>query len=214
MRVILLGPPGAGKGTQATGISEKLGIAHVATGDLFRDHQQRGTTLGIEAKSYMGKGALVPDEVTIQMLLERIGNSDCQTGFLLDGFPRTLAQANSLDKALSVQGIQLDLALAIDVSESELLRRLGGRLICRSCQVPYHQYSAPSETEGKCDRCGGDLYQRDDDKPESVTKRIQVYQEQTHPLIEYYENQSKLRKVDGEQPMDVVAKALEAALGS
>ena len=139
MRVILLGPPGAGKGTQATGISEKLGIAHVATGDLFRDHQQRGTTLGIEAKSYMGKGALVPDEVTIQMLLERIGNSDCQTGFLLDGFPRTLAQANSLDKALSVQGIQLDLALAIDVSESELLRRLGGRLICRSCQVPYFE---------------------------------------------------------------------------
>ena len=214
MRVILLGPPGAGKGTQATGISEKLGIAHVATGDLFRDHQQRGTTLGIEAKSYMEKGALVPDEVTIQMLLERIDNSDCQTGFLLDGFPRTLAQADSLDKALSVQGIQLDLALAIDVAESELVRRLGGRLICRSCQAPYHQYSAPSETEGKCDRCGGDLYQRDDDKPESVTKRIQVYQEQTHPLIEYYGNQSKLRKVDGEQPMDAVAKALEAALES
>jgi adenylate kinase len=162
----------------------------------------------------MEKGALVPDEVTIQMLLERIVNSDCQKGFLLDGFPRTLAQANSLDQALSVQRIQLDVALAIDVSESELVRRLGGRLICRSCQVPYHQFSAPPKTEGLCDRCGGDLYQRDDDKPESVAKRIRVYQEQTYPLIEYYENQSKLCKIDGEQPMDVVAKALEAALGA
>ncbi len=214
MRVILLGPPGAGKGTQATGIAEKLGIAHVATGDLFRDHQQRGTNLGIEAKSYMEKGALVPDAVTIQMLLERIGNSDCQTGFLLDGFPRTLEQANSLDQALSIQGIQLDLALAIDVSEAELVRRLGGRLICRSCQVPYHRYNAPPETDGRCDRCGGDLYQRDDDKPDSVAKRIQVYQEQTQPLIKYYENQSKLRKVDGEQSMDAVSRDLEGALGS
>ncbi len=212
MHLILLGPPGAGKGTQAKTIADRLGLAHVATGDLFRDHQSRNTPLGQQARTFMERGALVPDSITVQMLLERIAQPDCQEGSLLDGFPRTLEQARALDQALQQRGQKVGLALFINVSPEELLRRLGGRLICRVCQAPYHQATAPPRVSGRCDRCGGELYQRDDDKSEAVQKRIQVYQQETYPLVDYYTRQEKLSEVDGEQSIEEVGRALLKAI--
>ena len=207
MKVILLGPPGAGKGTQAARVAESLNIPRVSSGDLFRDHQKRDTELGRLARTYMERGVLVPDSVTIDMVMDWVNGREDSGGFLLDGFPRTLAQAEALDGEMADSG-GLDWAVNIKVSQEELVRRLGGRLICGSCQTPYHIDSSPPSQRGKCDRCGGTLYQRDDDKPDAVAKRIQVYFEETEPLVEYYRQVGILREVEGERPVQNVTKAL------
>ena len=211
MKLILLGPPGAGKGTQAARLAEALKIPRVSSGDLFRDHQQRDTELGRLARSYMERGVLVPDEVTIKMVMEWIDSMKQSEGFLLDGFPRNLAQAEALDESVA-DGDGIDKVIYISVSEAELVSRLSGRMICRTCQTPYHiKFSAPQKA-GVCDRCGGELYQRDDDKPEAVKQRIQVYADETEPLVEYYRRAGKLTEVDGEGSIDEVGKTLVEAL--
>jgi adenylate kinase len=211
MRVIILGAPGAGKGTQAALLSKELGLAHIASGDLFRQAQNTGDELGAIAKSYMERGLLVPDEVVIKMILERIAAPDCVQGFILDGFPRTLEQAQALDQALSADGI--DQVLYIRVSDEELIRRLSGRWLCRNCQAPYHMINNPPRVPGRCDLCGGELYQRPDDAEETVRKRIEVYMAQTMPLVDYYAAMGKLTAVDGEQDIDAVGNDLLAVLG-
>ncbi|MCH7608838.1 MAG: adenylate kinase [Chloroflexi bacterium] len=213
MRIVLLGPPGAGKGTQAARLAERAGLAHVATGDLFRANQERGTELGKQAKSYMDRGALVPDDVTTRMVLERFKESDAADGFVLDGFPRTIPQAEALDAALAAAGQAIDQALLIEVDREELVRRLAGRWICRACQTPYHERSAPPAKPGVCDLCGGELYQRDDDRPEVVGARLETYEKQTGPLAGYYERQGKLARIDGLGGIDAVAEQLGRALG-
>ncbi|MBI4337262.1 MAG: adenylate kinase [Chloroflexi bacterium] len=210
MRVVLLGPPGAGKGTQARTLAKRLGVVHVASGDLFREHQAKGTELGQNAKTFMAKGLLVPDAIVIAMVLERVARPDCAGGVVLDGFPRTLEQAKALDRALGEKG--LDRVVLLKVSEEELVRRLGGRLICRVCQAPYHRETAPPRVEGRCDRDGGELYQREDDRPEAVRQRFRVYQQQTEPLLDYYRTQKKLREVDGAQEIETVSSKLVGAL--
>lgn len=213
MRIVLLGPPGAGKGTQAARLAERAGLAHVATGDLFRANQERGTELGKQAKSYMDRGALVPDDVTTRMVLERFKESDAADGFVLDGFPRTIPQAEALDAALAAAGQAIDQALLIEVDREELVRRLAGRWICRACQTPYHERSAPPAKPGVCDLCGGELYQRDDDRPEVVGARLETYEKQTGPLAGYYERQGKLARIDGLGGIDAVAEKLGRAVG-
>lgn len=210
MRVILLGPPGAGKGTQAARLSEALGVPRVSTGDLFREHERQGTELGRLARSYMARGVLVPDDVTIRMVMDWISAHDGEGGFVLDGFPRNMVQARALDEALAQSG-GIDKVLYMKVSQDELVRRLSGRLICRVCQTPYHQESSPPRVPGKCDRCGGEVYQREDDRPEAIKKRIQVYAEETEPLVDYYRRASKLREVNGEGSIEEVGRALVAA---
>jgi adenylate kinase len=206
--VILLGAPGAGKGTQATTLATELKVPQVSTGDLFRAALAHGTELGKTAKSYMDRGELVPDQVTVQMLLERISQPDAKNGYILDGFPRTLGQARALDEALMGRKEKIDRVLLVDVSDEELVRRLSGRWICRSCQTPYHEVNNPPKVKGRCDRCGGELYQRDDDKPETVRNRLRVYHEQTSPLIDYYKAQKKLKEVNGEQEITAVRRDL------
>lgn len=213
MKVILLGPPGAGKGTQAARVAEDLDIPGVASGDLFRDHQQRDTELGRLARSYMERGVLVPDDVTIGMVMEWVEAHRDVSGFLLDGFPRTLAQAEALERAMAGRG-GIDRALYIGVSHGELVRRLGDRLICRTCQTPYNMASSPPAEPRKCDRCGGELYQREDDKPEAVETRIQVYLEETEPLVGHYRKAGILSEIDGERPIEEVTGALLKALRS
>jgi len=212
MRVVLLGPPGAGKGTQAKRLAEGANVPHVASGDLFRKHQEEGTELGKTAKSYMEKGELVPDEVVIGMVLERIQAPDARAGYILDGFPRTLEQAKALDKALVKEGTRIDHVPLVEVNTAELVRRLGGRWICSQCQTPYHEESAPPKQPGVCDVCGGKLYQRPDDRSEAVRRRLEVYEEQTAPLVEYYARQGKLRRVNGQQEIDQVAIELLKAV--
>ena len=212
MRLILLGAPGSGKGTQAKNIAEKVGITHVASGDLFRAAATRGDELGKQAKYYMEKGLLVPDEITIKMILERIDASDCSKGVMLDGFPRTLEQAKALDQALDKKKQKIDRVFYIKVSTDELVRRLGGRFICRKCQAPYHKVSSPPKKEGICDKCGGELYQRADDTPETVRKRIDVYTKETSPLIDYYRKAKKLVEIKGEGNIDNITKDIIAAL--
>ena len=212
MYVILLGGPGAGKGTQAVGLSSALSAAHVASGDLFRRALGEGTPLGLEAKSYMDKGELVPDELTVRMVLERLQEPDCQRGAVLDGFPRTLAQAQALDTALDTLGKGIGAVLYIKVSEEELIRRLSGRWICRACQSPYHVVNSPPKSEGVCDRCGGELYQRDDDTEATSRRRVQVYKDQTAPLISYYQGQGSLIEIDGEQPIEQVGQQMADSL--
>ena len=212
LNVILLGAPGAGKGTQAVIISKKLGLAHIASGDLFRKEQESGSELGKIAKSYMEKGQLVPDDVTVRMVLGRIAAPDCVKGFLLDGFPRTLEQAKALGKALAAQGKRMDRVLYIKVSVKELLRRLSGRWICRNCQAPYNIVELPPKVKGKCDRCGGELYQRADDTEETARKRLDVYFNQTMPLIEYYTKSGTLVEVNGEQGVEAVGRDVIAVL--
>ena len=212
MRVILLGAPGAGKGTQAATLHEHLNAPHIATGDLFRAALSEGTPLGLEAKSYMDRGELVPDDVTVRMLLERISQPDAASGYILDGFPRSLAQATALSEALAGRGETIDKVLLVDVSEDELVRRLSGRWICRACQTPYHAISNPPKTEGMCDADGGELYQRDDDTPETVRNRLGVYRDQTAPLIDYYAEQGVLASINGEQDIEAVREDLLAAL--
>ena len=209
---MLLGPPGAGKGTQAARIVERLNILSVSSGDLFRDHQQRDTELGRLTRSYMERGVLVPDDVTIDMVTEWIGGHEGKGGFLLDGFPRTLAQAEALDKALEGKS-GIDRALYINVSEGELIRRLSGRLLCRSCQTPYSRPPASAKAPDRCARCGGELFQRDDDNPDAVGTRIQEYMEKTSPLVERYRKAGVLREVNGEQSVQEVNRALIDALG-
>jgi len=206
-RVILLGPPGAGKGTQAARIAENLSVPKVASGDLFRDHQARDTELGRLARTYMERGDLVPDDVTIRMVMEWVEAHEGEGGFLLDGFPRTLAQAEVLDREMVESG-GIDRALYINVNTEELFRRLAGRWICRSCQTPYHEQSSPPSVAGKCDRCGGDLYQRDDDNAEAVQKRLVVFFEETEPLVQFYRETGILREVDGVGTVDGVGAML------
>ena len=210
-RVILLGPPGAGKGTQAARIVESLSVPKVASGDLFRDHQARDTELGRLARTYMERGDLVPDDITIRMVMEWVEAHEGEGGFLLDGFPRTLAQAEALDREMVEPG-GIDRALYINVNTEELYRRLAGRWICRSCQTPYHEYSSPPAVAGKCDRCGGDLYQRDDDNAEAVQKRLGVFFKETEPLVQFYREAGILREVDGVGTVDGVGAALLEAV--
>ena len=211
MKVILLGPPGAGKGTHAAAIGGALGVPRVASGDLFRDHQHRDTELGRLARSYMERGVLVPDDVTIRMVMEWTAAHEGEGGFLLDGFPRNLAQAEALDRSMgSEDGI--DRALYIQVPNGELVRRLTGRLVCRSCQAIYHHESAPPERPGICDRCGGEVCQREDDKPKAVARRLEVYFAETEPLVEHYRRAGILREVDGHGAFDEVERALLRAV--
>ena len=211
-RVILLGPPGAGKGTQALIIANTAGVAHIASGDLFRTHLGDGTELGILAKEYMAKGELVPDDLTIRMVLERMNEDDASDGYVLDGFPRTVEQAEALDDALLSQGQEIDKAPLIEVGKEELIRRLSGRWICTDCQTPYHQVFNPSKLAGKCDLCSGDLYQREDDRAEVVEARLDTYDIQTTPLIGYYQSQGKLVRINGEQEVDLVTSDLGNAI--
>ena len=213
MILILLGPPGAGKGTQAALVSQGAGVAHVATGDLFRENIRNQTELGMQAKAFVDKGALVPDELTVRMLLDRLDRPDTQKGVLLDGFPRTVDQARALDDALKQRGQAVDQVLYINVGEEEVVRRLAGRWTCRKCGAVYHQVFSPPKQAGKCDQCGGELYQRDDDKPETVRNRLTVFNQQTAPLIDYYKGRGKLLEVNGEQEADAVGKDLLKAAG-
>ncbi|MBI2854263.1 MAG: adenylate kinase [Chloroflexi bacterium] len=212
MRLVLLGAPGAGKGTQAEPMSRELGAVHISSGDLFREAVRQGTELGRQVKSYIDRGALVPDEITVRMVMERISAPDASKGFILDGFPRTLEQARALDAALAQHGISLDGVVYINVSPEELQRRLGGRWICRRCQAVYHEVYSPPKISGRCDRCGGELYQREDDKAQTVKKRIDVYSRETAPLIAYYREADKLIEIDGEQDIDRVRRDITAAL--
>jgi len=212
MYIIFLGAPGAGKGTQAAIVAENMKLAHIASGDLFRQALEQGTELGLQAKSYMEKGMLVPDEITIKMVLERISNPDCQSGIILDGFPRTLQQAEALDSALAERSQAIDRVAYIKVSEAELLKRLGGRWICRKCQAPYHEVDSPPKVAGKCDICGGELYQRADDTVETAKKRLEVYFAQTAPLIDYFTQAGKLLEIDGEGDIAEISKRIVTAL--
>ena len=214
MYIVFLGAPGAGKGTQAATVAEKLEMAHIASGDMFREALEKQDDLAVEAKSYMEKGMLVPDEITIRMVLERISAPDCERGVIFDGFPRNLAQAEALDKALVQQTKAIDGVVYIKVSEEELLNRLSGRWICRQCQAPYHAVNSPPRVWGKCDQCGGELYQRSDDTEETVKERLQVYFAQTAPLIDYYAQAGKLLEVDGEGSLDGVGERIMRALNS
>lgn len=210
----MLGAPGAGKGTQAKRIAEKYGIPHISTGDIFRANIKEGTELGLKAKGYMDQGLLVPDEVTIGMLLDRIHQADCKNGYVLDGFPRTIPQAESLNKALADMGEAIDFAIDVDVPDENIVNRMGGRRACLKCGATYHvEYAAP-KADGVCDSCGSDLVLRDDDKPETVQKRLSVYHDQTQPLIEYYKGQGVLRSVDGTQPMEAVFESITGILGA
>jgi adenylate kinase len=212
MYIVFLGAPGAGKGTQAAVVAQRLNLVHIASGDLFRQAIEAGTELGMQAKSYMEKGALVPDKITIKTVLERLSAPDCKSGVILDGFPRNLEQAKALDEALKEQAKAIDKVIYIKVSEEELLKRLSGRWICRNCQTPYHSINSPPKVWGKCDRCGGELYQRPDDTAETVKKRLKVYFAQTAPLIDYYSQTGKLLEVDGEGDVDIISGRIVAIL--
>ncbi|TCW36700.1 adenylate kinase [Laceyella sacchari] len=208
MNIVLMGLPGAGKGTQASRILEVLDIPHISTGDMFRAAVKEETPLGLEAKSYMEQGQLVPDRVTIGIVRERLGKDDCANGFLLDGFPRTVPQAEALDELTKELHRAIDFVLYIEVSEEELLKRLTGRRICRDCGASYHVVFAPPKAEGVCDRCGGELYQRADDSAETVQERLKVNLEQTRHLLHYYESTGKLHRVNGEQPIENVTEQI------
>lgn len=204
MRLILLGPPGAGKGTQAEGIKKEFNIPHISTGDIFRENIKNNTELGKKAQEYMNKGLLVPDELVVDLVKDRLSKNDCNKGFLLDGFPRTIEQAEALDKELKKMDKKLDKAININVSEEVLVERIVGRRICKDCKATYHVKFNPPQKEGICDKCGGKLYQRDDDKEETVQKRIKVYKEETQPLIDYYDKKGLILNINGEQEINKV----------
>ena len=213
MKIIMLGAPGAGKGTQAKKIAEKYQIPHISTGDIFRANIKGGTELGMKAKTFMDQGMLVPDEITISMLMDRIGQEDCINGYVLDGFPRTIPQAESLTKALAERGEKVDYAINVDVPDENIINRMSGRRACLGCGATYHIIFNPPVKEGICDTCGQELVLRDDDKPETVKKRLDVYHQQTQPLIDYYKNAEILAEVDGTQPMDAVFQGIVEILG-
>lgn len=210
--VILMGPPASGKGTQAERLQTMLDLPHVASGDLFRYNLKNETELGLKAKRFMDAGELVPDDITIAMVLDRLARSDCEKGALLDGFPRTLNQAAALDDALAEEGHKINLVLDIQVPEAELIARVTGRRLCRDCGASYHVKFKPPEEPGVCDKCGGELYQRDDDTEATARKRLEVYELQTKPLIDYYAEKGVLKHVDGDQSIDAVTQALKGAI--
>ena len=213
MKIIMLGAPGAGKGTQAKLIAEKYGIPHVSTGDIFRANIKNGTELGMEAKKYMDQGLLVPDELTVKILLDRVAQPDCAQGYVLDGFPRTIPQAQVLDNALNDLGDAIDFAVNVDVPDENIVKRMSGRRACLSCGATYHMEHIPPKVEGVCDKCGQSLVLRDDDKPETVQNRLKVYHDQTQPLIAFYTEKGVLRTVDGTQGMEDVFAAIAEILG-
>ena len=214
MKIVMLGGPGAGKGTQAKKIAEKYAIPHISTGDIFRANIKEGTELGMKAKTYMDQGALVPDELVVDLVADRLTWDDAKNGFVLDGFPRTIPQAEALTKALSDMGTKLDYAIDIEVPDLHIIKRMGGRRACVNCGATYHIVNIPPKQEGKCDKCGSDLILRDDDKPETVKKRLDVYHAQTQPLIEYYKGLGLLKEVDGTVQMNEVFEAIKAILGA
>lgn len=213
MRIVLLGPPGAGKGTQAVRIAAKYGIPHISTGDIFRANVKEGTPLGKKAKEYMDKGLLVPDELVCDLVEDRVSKEDCVNGYLLDGFPRTVFQAEQFDAYLKAKNEEIGYVLDIEVAEEQLLPRMIGRRVCRSCGKPYHVDFFPPKVPGVCDVCGGEVYQRDDDREETVKNRFRVYQEQTAPLTEYYKATGKLDPIDGGRSQDEVFAEICALLG-
>lgn len=214
MRVILLGPPGAGKGTQAAGIVDKYHIPHISTGDIFRKNIKEGTELGKKAKGYMDQGLLVPDDLVVAIVEDRLKEDDCKNGFLLDGFPRTVYQAEALDKVLDKMNSALNKVINVNVDKEILIERAVGRRICKDCSATYHIQFNPPVKASLCDKCGGPLYQRADDNEETVTKRIEVYLSETQPLINYYKEKGTLVTIDGQQPIDKVFQEIIAALGA
>ncbi len=213
MKIIMLGAPGAGKGTQAKMIADKYKIPHISTGDIFRANIKNGTELGKEAKKYMDQGLLVPDELTVKILLDRVAQPDCANGYVLDGFPRTIPQAEVLDKALTELSDKIDYAINVDVPDENIINRMSGRRACLSCGATYHLVHIPPKQEGVCDKCGQSLVLRDDDKPETVKNRLQVYHEQTQPLIDFYTEKGVLKSVDGTRDMQEVFDAIVSILG-
>ena len=213
MKIIMLGAPGAGKGTQAKQIASKYSIPHISTGDIFRANIKNGTELGKKAKEYMDQGLLVPDELTCDLVMDRIAQDDAKNGFVLDGFPRTIPQAEALDAALTKIGQSMDYAIDVDVPDDNIINRMSGRRACLNCGATYHIVSIPPKKEGICDTCGNALVLRDDDKPETVKKRLDVYHDQTQPLIDYYKNKGILKSVSGTQPMEKVFEDIVTILG-
>lgn len=213
MKIIMLGAPGAGKGTQAKMIAAKYGIPHISTGDIFRANIKNGTELGAKAKEYMDKGLLVPDELVVDLVIDRFKADDCKNGYVLDGFPRTIPQAEALDNALTAIDESVDYAINVEVPDENIVNRMSGRRACVGCGATYHIVYNPTKVEGKCDTCGADLILRDDDKPETVLNRLKVYHEQTQPLINYYEGKGILKEVDGTVDMNEVFAAITAILG-
>ncbi|RHP03679.1 adenylate kinase [Firmicutes bacterium AF36-19BH] len=213
MKIIMLGAPGAGKGTQAKMIANKYGVPHISTGDIFRANIKNGTELGMEAKKYMDQGLLVPDELTVRILLDRVAQDDCKNGYVLDGFPRTIPQAEVLDSELTKLGDHIDYAINVDVPDENIVKRMSGRRACLTCGATYHIEHVPPKKEGICDVCGSELVLRDDDKPETVKNRLNVYHEQTQPLIDFYTEKGVLKTVDGTVPMEEVFAAITAILG-
>lgn len=214
MKLIMLGAPGAGKGTQAKKIAEKYNIPHISTGDIFRANIKNGTELGQKAKTYMDQGLLVPDELVVDLVMDRFAQDDCKNGYVLDGFPRTIPQAEALDAALEKAGAKIDYAINVEVPDENIIRRMSGRRACVSCGATYHIVHIPPKTEGVCDICGKELILRDDDKPETVKKRLDVYHEQTQPLIDYYTEKGALVEVDGTVDMEDVFNAIVKILGA
>ena len=214
MKIIMLGAPGAGKGTQAKKISDKYQIPHISTGDIFRANIKNGTELGMKAKTYMDQGLLVPDELVVDLVVDRLAQEDCVNGCVLDGFPRTIPQAECLDAALAAKGEAIDYAVDVDVPDENIINRMSGRRACVACGATYHIVHIPTKVEGVCDRCGESLILRDDDKPETVKKRLDVYHAQTQPLIDYYTSKNVLKTVDGTQDMEAVFQAIVDILGA
>lgn len=214
LRLILLGPPGAGKGTQAARICQKYSIPHISTGDIFRSHIKEGTEFGKKAQEYMNKGLLVPDNLVLEIAEARLMEEDCKNGFLLDGFPRTVNQAEKLDRFLAERNLSIDMVLNIEVDKEELMTRLIGRRVCRNCGATYHVINMPSEKEGICDVCGGELYQRSDDTSATVENRIEVHNAQTKSLVEHYEKVGKIAHIDGSTGLDDVFNDIERVLGA
>ena len=214
MKIIMLGAPGAGKGTQAKMIAAKYGIPHVSTGDIFRANIKNGTELGKKAKTYMDAGQLVPDSLTVDLLIDRISQDDCANGYVLDGFPRTIHQAQCLEDALAARGESVDYAINVEVPDSNIVNRMGGRRACVTCGATYHIVHIPPKKEGICDKCGSGLILRDDDKPETVQNRLKVYHEQTQPLIDFYSKKGVLKEVDGTQEMNAVFEDIVKILGA
>ena len=214
MKIIMLGAPGAGKGTQAKKIAEKYHIPHISTGDIFRANIKNGTELGKKAKTYMDQGLLVPDELTVDLVIDRVGQDDCKDGYILDGFPRTILQAECLDAALEKRGEKVDFAINVEVPDENIVNRMSGRRACVGCGATYHIKYNPTKVDGVCDACGEKLVLRDDDKPETVQKRLGVYHDQTQPLIDYYTKSGVLKEVDGTVDMEDVFQAIVEILGA